>query len=251
MYAMRLIFSESVPLAHRTNGSNLMAHDLQQALNDAIQQVKYAEQAAGRQPGSVTLLPVSKTKPIAMLAEAIQLGVTRFGENYIQELADKAQHFADAALEWHFIGPIQSNKTRILAEHADWVQSIDRLKIAQRLNDQRPADKPPLNICIQINVSREPQKAGVLPEDLPEMLAAIAQMPRLKLRGLMAIPAATDDTELQKLAFSEMQDLFEQHQDLGENWDTLSMGMSNDLETAIACGSNMVRIGTAIFGSRN
>ncbi|WP_460369496.1 YggS family pyridoxal phosphate-dependent enzyme [Pseudomonas sp. Tul1A2] len=210
--------------------------------------IQTATQAAHRPENSVQLLAVSKTKPAEALREAYAAGLRDFGENYLQEALGKQLELADLPLIWHFIGPIQSNKTRAIAEHFDWVHSVDRLKIAQRLSEQRPAELPPLNICIQVNVSGEASKSGCTPDDLPALAAAISALPRLKLRGLMAIPEPTDDRAEQDAAFAAVQKL---QASLALPLDTLSMGMSHDLESAIAQGATWVRIGTALFGARD
>ena len=207
-----------------------------------------AAQAAGRDPASVRLLAVSKTKPASAIREIYAAGVRDVGENYLQEALAKQQELRDLPLIWHFIGPIQSNKTKAIAEHFDWVHSVDRLKIAQRLSEQRPAGLPPLNICLQVNVSGEDSKSGCAPADLPALAKAVAALPNLRLRGLMAIPEPTDDRATQEAAFASLRQLQESLQ-LG--LDTLSMGMSHDLEAAIAQGATWVRIGTALFGARN
>ncbi|TFA82788.1 MULTISPECIES: YggS family pyridoxal phosphate-dependent enzyme [unclassified Pseudomonas] len=207
-----------------------------------------ATAAAGRDENSVQLLAVSKTKPAQALREAYAAGLRDFGENYLQEALGKQLELADLPLIWHFIGPIQSNKTRSIAEHFAWVHSVDRLKIAQRLSEQRPADLPPLNICIQVNVSGEASKSGCTPQDLPALAQAISALPRLKLRGLMAIPEPTEDRAEQDAAFAAVQKL---QASLDLPLDTLSMGMSHDLESAIAQGATWVRIGTALFGARD
>ncbi|KAA0986408.1 YggS family pyridoxal phosphate-dependent enzyme [Pseudomonas sp. ANT_J28] len=204
--------------------------------------------AAKRDEDSVQLLAVSKTKPAEALREAYAAGLRDFGENYLQEALGKQLELADLPLIWHFIGPIQSNKTRAIAEHFAWVHSVDRLKIAQRLSEQRPAELPPLNICIQINVSGEASKSGCTPADLPALANAISELPRIKLRGLMAIPEPTEDRAAQDAAFAAVQRL---QDSLNLPLDTLSMGMSHDLESAIAQGATWVRIGTALFGARD
>ena len=206
-----------------------------------------AARAAHRDEHSVQLLAVSKTKPAEALREAHAAGICDFGENYLQEALGKQLELADLPLIWHFIGPIQSNKTRAIAEHFAWVHSVDRLKIAQRLSEQRPADLPPLNICIQVNVSGEASKSGCTPEDLPALAQAISQLPRIRLRGLMAIPEPTEDRAAQDAAFAAVQQL---QASLNLPLDTLSMGMSHDLESAIAMGATWVRIGMALFGAR-
>ncbi|CAG8869188.1 YggS family pyridoxal phosphate-dependent enzyme [Pseudomonas fluorescens] len=210
--------------------------------------INAATLAANRAENSVRLLAVSKTKPAQDLREAYAAGLCDFGENYLQEALDKQVELADLPLIWHFIGPIQSNKTRAIAEHFDWVHSVDRLKVAQRLSEQRPADLPPLNICIQVNVSGEASKSGCTPADLPALANAISNLPRLKLRGLMAIPEPTEDRAAQDAAFAAVQNL---QASLNLPLDTLSMGMSHDLESAIAQGATWVRIGTALFGARD
>lgn len=210
--------------------------------------IRAAALAVQRDVTSIHLLAVSKTKPAAALREAYAAGVRDFGENYLQEARAKQVELADLPLCWHFIGPIQSNKTRDIAEHFAWVHSVDRLKIAQRLSDQRPADLPPLNICIQVNVSGEASKSGCNPADLPALAAAISALPRLKLRGLMAIPEPTQDRAEQDAAFATVRTLQES---LNMGLDTLSMGMSHDLGSAIAQGATWVRIGTALFGARD
>ncbi|QXE12361.1 MULTISPECIES: YggS family pyridoxal phosphate-dependent enzyme [Pseudomonas] len=210
--------------------------------------IQAATAAAGRSENSVQLLAVSKTKLAQDLREAYAAGLRDFGENYLQEALGKQLELADLPLIWHFIGPIQSNKTRAIAEHFDWVHSVDRLKIAQRLSEQRPAELPPLNICIQVNVSGEASKSGCTPADLPALAEAISTLPRLKLRGLMAIPEPTEDRAEQDAAFAAVQRL---QASLNLPLDTLSMGMSHDLESAIAQGATWVRIGTALFGARD
>jgi pyridoxal phosphate enzyme (YggS family) len=212
------------------------------------ERINAAAQAAQRDPSSIGLLAVSKTKPAQALREAYEAGLRDFGENYLQEALGKQVELADLPLCWHFIGPIQSNKTRAIAENFAWVHSVDRLKIAQRLSEQRPDNLPPLNICIQVNVSGEASKSGCTPADLPALAEAISALPRLKLRGLMAIPEPTDDTAEQNAAFAAVRDLQAQ---LKLPLDTLSMGMSHDLEAAIAQGATWVRIGTALFGARD
>ena len=207
-----------------------------------------AAQACGRDPSSIHLLAVSKTKPAQAVREAFAAGVRDVGENYLQEALAKQTELTDLPLTWHFIGPIQSNKTRAIAEHFDWVHSVDRLKIAQRLSEQRPDGMAPLNLCLQVNVSGEASKSGCTPEELPALAAAVAALPNVKLRGLMAIPEPTDDRAAQDAAFARVREL---QDNLGQGLDTLSMGMSHDLESAIAQGATWVRIGTALFGARD
>lgn len=201
---------------------------------------------------NVRLLAVSKTKPVSAIEEAIQAGQKAFGENYVQEGVEKIAYFNQQAdLEWHFIGPLQSNKTKLVAAHFDWIQTVDRLKIAQRLSEQRPAGKAPLNVLIQINISDEASKSGIAPEEMLPLAKEIALLPNLKLRGLMAIPKPEHEPAQQKIALGKMQQLFNRLQTEFEGIDTLSMGMSDDMAAAIECGSTMVRIGTAVFGARD
>ena len=212
------------------------------------QRIRAAADAVQRDASSIHLLAVSKTKPAQAVREAYAAGMLDFGENYLQEALGKQAQLTDLPLSWHFIGPIQSNKTRAIAENFAWVHSVDRLKIAQRLSEQRPADLPPLNICIQVNVSGEASKSGCTPADLPALANAISALPRLKLRGLMAIPEPTEDRSAQDAAFTAVREL---QASLNLALDTLSMGMSHDLESAIAQGATWVRIGTALFGARD
>jgi hypothetical protein len=210
--------------------------------------IREAAQASQRDCATVGLLAVSKTKPAAAIRQAFAAGVRDFGENYLQEALEKQLELGDLPLIWHFIGPIQSNKTKAIAEHFAWVHSVDRLKIAQRLSDQRPAHLPALNICLQVNVSGEASKSGCNPDELPALAHAVTQLPNLRLRGLMTIPEPTDDPSAQRAAFARLREL---QQDLNLGLDTLSMGMSHDLEAAIAEGATWVRIGTALFGARD
>lgn len=219
-------------------------------LHRVWQRISAAEQFADRHSGSVSLLAVSKTKPDELIRAAWDAGQRAFGENYAQEAEEKAQRLTDLNIEWHFIGPIQSNKTRGLAQTMAWIHSVDRLKIAQRLSDQRPADLPPLNICLQIKLSNEPTKSGIVPSELPALVQQVIKLPKLRLRGLMAIPAATSDYQEQRQAFNQLQTLLSELQKQHPEVDTLSMGMSGDLEAAVVEGSTMVRVGTDIFGAR-
>lgn len=214
------------------------------------QQIKQI--SAEYQRENVRLLAVSKTKPVQAIEEAIRAGQCAFGENYVQEGVEKIAYFSgNKSLEWHFIGPLQSNKSRLVAEYFDWIQTVDRFKIAERLNDQRPEHLRPLNVLIQINISDESSKSGIQPEEMFSLAEKISQFPRLKLRGLMAIPKPESEPEQQKIALRKMKDLFNRLQQRFESVDTLSMGMSDDMASAIECGSTMVRIGTAIFGERD
>ncbi len=227
--------------------------NLQANLQALHERITKAARGVGRDPSSVRLLAVSKAFSATVIAEAAGAGQRAFGENYVQEALAKIDELAGSAaqpLEWHFIGPIQSNKTRAIAERFDWVQSVDRLKIAERLAEHRPEDLPRLNVLLQVNVSGEASKSGVAPQDLSQLAAAVAKLPRLRLRGLMAIPAPETDIARQRMAFAQTKNLFQRLRSDGLKVDTLSMGMSDDLDAAIAEGSTMVRIGTAIFGAR-
>ena len=214
--------------------------------------IKRACAAAGRPVESVTLLAVSKRFPAAAVQEAQAAGLHRFGENLVQEGVEKIVALRGSArpIEWHLIGPLQSNKTRVAAEHFDWVHSIDRLKVAKRLSEQRPTALPPLQVCLQVNISGEATKSGVAPAELAALAAEVAALPRLRLRGLMAIPEPAEGFEAQRVPHRALRGLFEGLVARGHVLDTLSIGMSDDLEAAIAEGSTMVRIGTAIFGAR-
>lgn len=209
-----------------------------------------AATVCGRKPQDVTLLAVSKTFPAEAVREAYRADQRLFAENYLQEGVDKIAALQDLAIEWHFIGPIQSNKTRPIAEHFAWVHSVDRLKVAERLSAQRPAHLPPLQICVQVNVSGEASKSGVTPDQTAALAHAIAALPNLRLRGLMAVPAPSDDAAEQRAAFAQLRTLFERLNRDGLRLDTLSMGMSHDFPAAIAEGATLVRIGSAIFGNR-
>ena len=223
---------------------------LSNALQAVRQRIARAASAAGRE-GAVHLLAVSKTFPAEAVREASLAGQRAFGENYLQEALDKMAALQDLPLEWHFIGPLQSNKTRPVAEHFAWVHSIDRAKLADRLSAARPASLPDLQVCLQVNISNEASKSGVAPEELPALARQVQALPRLHLRGLMAIPAPTADPDQQRQAFHRLRQLLEQLNAQGFQLDTLSMGMSDDLEAAIAEGATLVRVGSAIFGARN
>ncbi|MFC0933687.1 YggS family pyridoxal phosphate-dependent enzyme [Pasteurella multocida] len=228
---------------------------IKQNLAQIQQNIQHVVQQAKRPESAVKLLAVSKTKPVEDIYQAYQAGQTAFGENYVQEGVEKIQYFAqkNIPLEWHFIGPLQSNKTKLVAEHFDWLQTLDRKKIADRLNEQRPHYKKPLNVLIQINISDEDSKSGIQPNEMLDLAKQIQNLPHLCLRGLMAIPTPTDDLATQEQAFIQMHSLFEQLKQALPNAqiDTLSMGMTDDMASAIQCGSTMVRIGTAIFGARD
>lgn len=221
-------------------------------ISDNLAQVRshitHSAERAGRNPSDITLLAVSKTKPAADIAAAYSAGQRHFGENYLQEAVDKMAELQTLDLLWHFIGPIQSNKTRAIAEHFHWVHSIDRLKIAQRLSQQRPARSAPLKVCLQVNIDGEESKAGCAAAQAHDLAAAIAKLPNLQLRGLMAIPTPGGSGD----AFASLAELLREiNQRTGLQLDTLSMGMSADLDDAIAAGSTMVRVGSAIFGERD
>lgn len=224
--------------------------DLARNISDVTARIRAAEGAAGRAAGSVKLLAVSKTKASSVIAQAAEQGLSAFGENYAQEVGEKATQLADLALEWHFIGPIQANKSKLIAETCDWVHSIDRVKVARKLSEQRDSVRLPLQVLIQVNVSGETSKSGVRPEEVASLAEAIVALPRLTLRGLMAIPAPVSEGEDPRKPFAVLRhlrdDLIAQFGPL----DTLSMGMSGDLEAAILEGSTLVRVGTDIFGAR-
>ena len=220
------------------------------ALQAVRQRIALAATAAGRPAAGIQLLAVSKTFPAAAVRQAYTAGQRAFGESYVQEAMDKVAVLNDLPLKWHFIGPIQSNKTRPIAESFAWVHSLDRDRIADRLSAGRPANLPDLQVCLQVNVSGEASKSGVAPEDLPALARYVRTLPRLKLRGLMAIPEPTDDPVKQRQAFIHLRQLLEQLNAEGFQLDTLSMGMSDDLEAAIAEGATIVRVGSAIFGAR-
>ena len=219
-------------------------------LNALLSRIRHAEQRFHRPPGAVTLLAVSKGQSAALIAAVAAAGQLRFGESYLQEALLKLEALQQLALEWHFIGPIQTNKTRGIATHFSWVHSVDRLKIAQRLSEQRPPQLPPLNICLEVNISQEPSKHGLSLVELPAVAHAVAGLPRLRLRGLMAIPAPAEDFAAQRRPFARLRALQEELITTGLDLDTLSMGMSADWEAAIAEGATLVRVGTALFGPR-
>ncbi len=222
-----------------------------QAVNARIRR---AAEAVGRDPVRIELLAVSKTWPASAVREAVEAGQRAFGENYVQEGVEKIETLAACSaldLEWHFIGPLQSNKTGLVARYFQWVHSIERAKIAERLSAQRDARLPALNVCIQVNISGEDSKSGVAPEAAAELARAVAALPRLRLRGLMAIPEPTDDVTTQRARFASLRRLCDELVAGGLALDTLSMGMSHDLEAAVAEGATLVRVGTAIFGARN
>ncbi|HEY5290851.1 MAG TPA: YggS family pyridoxal phosphate-dependent enzyme [Burkholderiales bacterium] len=209
-----------------------------------------AARSAGREPGDIALLAVSKTFSAGAVRAAHAAGQREFGENYVQEALEKIAELSDLPLIWHFIGPIQSNKTRAIAEHFDWVHSVAREKIALRLAEARPPELDPLDICLQVNVSGEASKSGVAPEEVRPLAEAVRILPRLRLRGLMAVPEPSDDIELQRRRFRGLRLLLQQLNAAGFGLDTLSMGMSQDLEAAVMEGATIVRVGTAIFGER-
>ena len=224
---------------------------IQHNLQQVRERISAAAARCGRDPAEITLLAVSKTKPWSAIEEAAAAGQRCFGENYVQEGVDKIQQLANPALAWHFIGPLQSNKSRLVPENFDWCHTVDRLRIATRLNDQRPDSLPPLNVLIQINISDEQSKSGIMLAALPDLAREIAQLPRLTLRGLMAIPAPEGDYQRQLAVCRQMADALNELKKNYASVDTLSLGMSDDLEAAVEAGTTMVRIGTAIFGARD
>lgn len=222
-----------------------------ESLQSLKRRITEAEQRFGRRPGSVTLLAVSKVHPAAAIREAYSAGQRAFGENYLQEALVKIHELTDLDLEWHFIGPIQSNKTRLIAEHFHWVHSVDRLKIARRLSEQRGANLPPLNVCVQVNVSGELSKSGVTLDEVSDLVLAVAELPRIHLRGLMTIPLPSAEFNAQRAPYRTLRSALERLSASGPPLDTLSMGMTADMEAAIAEGATIVRVGTAIFGARD
>ena len=227
-----------------------MTTDIKSNLASVRQQLKQLARQYGRADGSVQLLAVSKTFTAERIERAYHAGHRAFGENYLDEALAKINALSDLDIEWHYIGPIQSNKTRKIAENFQWLHSLASLKHAARLSAQRPDDMPPLNVCIQINISEEASKSGVSIIAVDQLAAAIQNLPGLQLRGIMGIPAKTADTKQQRQAFAKLAEIYQQLQATYERIDTLSMGMSGDIEAAIAAGSTMLRIGTAIFGAR-
>ncbi|MDG4553534.1 MAG: YggS family pyridoxal phosphate-dependent enzyme [Candidatus Competibacter sp.] len=227
-----------------------MTADYAARLHVVLDRIRAAEQRFQRPPGAVRLLAVSKTQPAAAIAALAAAGQRGFGENFLQEALDKMTELVALDLEWHFIGPVQANKTRGIAEHCAWVHSVDRLKIAERLSAQRPDRLPPLNVCLQVNIDREPTKHGLDEAELTAVARAVAALPRLRLRGLMAIPAPATEFAAQRRPFARLRELRERLAAAGLALDTLSAGMSDDLEAAIAEGATLVRVGTALFGAR-
>jgi pyridoxal phosphate enzyme (YggS family) len=236
-----------------TVSANIRAMDEQSLSNNIaklLQRVRRSAQKSQYRNSDILVVAVSKTRPAQDIRAAYACGLANFGESYLQEALQKMTELQDLPLVWHFIGPIQSNKTGPIAEHFDWVHSIDREKIARRLSEQRPQHLPPLQVCIQVNISMEASKSGVRVEDLPQLAQAVLALPQLKLRGLMAIPEANADTEKRRESFSQMRETLAQLRTLASDIDTLSMGMSADFEAAIIEGATMVRVGSAIFGRR-
>jgi pyridoxal phosphate enzyme (YggS family) len=224
---------------------NLSVH-----VNHVRSRILKAAEAVGRDPASVTLVAVSKGKPAELMRAAATEGVTDFGESYLQEAVPKLQTLESLPLQWHFIGGLQSNKTRAIAERFDWVHSVDRMSVARRLSDQRPFHAPPLNLCIQVALVPEPSKGGIEPAGLAELATAIVELPRVVLRGLMCVPPPQQSVAAERALFAELRRLLARLNGQGLRLDTLSMGMSGDFESAIAEGATHVRIGTALFGSR-
>ncbi len=218
-------------------------------LQDILATIQLAK-LANHRAQSVNLLAVSKAQSAIAIREAYAAGQKLFGENYLQEALDKQSQLTDLAIEWHFIGPIQSNKTQLIAQHFNWVHSIDRLKIAQRLNDARPETLAPLQVCIQVNISNEESKSGVTQQELETLASAISKLPRLKLRGLMAIPEPSNDNNKQRIQFKQVRECYDALLEKGFTLDTLSIGMSDDYRIAIEEGATIVRIGSALFGAR-
>lgn len=225
--------------------------DIAKNLKQVTKSITELEAQYGRPPGCVTLLAVSKTKPVSAIREAINAGQRQFGENYLDEAVEKIQALKEEDCQWHFIGGIQSRKTQLIAEHFDWVHSVDRIKLVNRLANQRPAQLQALNVCLQVNLDQEQSKSGALETDLAELAYACEQHENLKLRGLMAIPAPRTDIDEQRLPFARLAAMFNNLRNDHPSLDTLSMGMSSDLPAAIAEGATIVRVGTAIFGQRN
>ena len=225
-------------------------NNLKENLNNVRARVVSAGKKAGRNPAEIAILAVSKKHPVERIEALHELGQASFGENYVQEALAKMAQVSHTDIEWHFIGPLQSNKTREVAQHFQWVQSVDRIKILRRLSNQRPANEPDLNICIQVNIDREPQKAGIMPEQVKELADAALALPKLRLRGLMTIPQAASTLHDPAESNLRMENLNHQHIEDGMKLDNLSIGMSGDIEAAIMHGSTMVRIGTDLFGPR-
>ena len=219
-------------------------------ISKLLQRVRLAAEKSQRHSSDIVVLAVSKSRPAEEIRAAFARGLEQFGESYLQEAVEKIEALRDLAITWHFIGPIQSNKTRPIATHFDWVHSVDRARVAKRLSDQRPEELPPLQVCLQVNISGEITKSGVALADLPALASEVASLPRLQLRGLMAIPAPTDDERLQRQSFAALRRAMESLREVAPGMDTLSMGMSDDLEAAIAEGSTLIRVGTALFGPR-
>jgi len=215
------------------------------------QRVRRSSQKCSFHNRDILVLAVSKTRPAADLRAAYGGGLRDFGENYLQEALEKIEALADLDICWHFIGPIQSNKTRAIAENFDWVHSVDRARVAQRLNDQRPDHLSTLQICLQVNISGEESKSGVMPAQLAELVKSVSLLPKIQLRGLMAVPAPSNSTKKQQDDFAQLRELMHENQHLAPRMDTLSMGMSADMDAAISQGATILRIGTAIFGPRN
>jgi len=240
-----------MPLPTSTSATVIPSNTIADPLAKVTARIQHGAELAERDSKTVRLIAVSKTQPPEAVAQAYACGQRDFGENYLQEALEKQAALTDLnEIVWHFIGPIQSNKTRLIAENFAWIHSIDREKVAQRLNDQRPADLAPLQVCLQVNIDDETTKSGISLAELPALAQAINQLPRLQLRGLMAIPAATNNADQQRSAFAKLRQAMQSLQAQGFALDTLSMGMSGDMEAAIAEGATMVRVGTDIFGAR-
>ena len=228
----------------------ILMNSIADKIRSVRQRIEFAKRKAGRTDQEITLLAISKTKPAEVIRQARQAGIRHFGENYVQEARTKMEQLADLDLFWHFTGPIQSNKTKYIADGFHWVHSVSRLKIAERLSEQRPAGQPPINVCIQLNINNEDGKAGIDEEELASLAMAVNKLPRLQLRGLMCIPDPDQTQQALHHTYAKMRKLLDQLSNQIPAMDTLSMGMSRDMEAAIAEGSTIVRIGTDIFGPR-
>jgi len=248
MFPVHVLYAPDVTINQAQSSCKM--NNLKENLHNVRTRVTSACKNAGRNPSEIAILAVSKKHPVELIHALFELGQSSFGENYVQEACAKMEQLPRADIEWHFIGPLQSNKTREVAQHFQWVQSVDRVKILHRLSSQRPASEPDLNICIQVNIDREPQKAGIMPEQVKEFVHAALDLPKLRLRGLMTIPQAASTLHDPSESYMRMEALYLELIEDGTDLDTLSMGMSGDLEAAIMHGSTMIRIGTDLFGPR-
>ena len=251
VHSPSILFFGRPPQAESATIHGMNERQLNENIAKLLERVRLSAEKSQRAASDIRVLAVSKTQPAEAVRAAWHCGLLEFGESYLQEALAKIEQLRDLAITWHFIGPIQSNKTRDIAGHFDWVHSVDRGKIARRLSEHRPQHLAPLQICLQVNISGEASKSGVSPQDLPQLAQEVLSLPRLQLRGLMAIPARTTEVALQRTAFARLRQALEHLRQIAPDLDTLSMGMSSDLEAAIAEGSTIVRVGTGIFGSRN